>query len=79
MDRRLQSVSPYVMHVDMYCILDTGEFSWRCVQYFVDLIFQDSLDLFLGRYMVEEGEGVTVPCPLDVEKGWKYITVSNKM
>jgi hypothetical protein len=29
--------------------------------------------------MVEEGEGVTRPCPLDVEKGWKYITVSNKM
>jgi hypothetical protein len=27
--------------------------------------------------MVEEGEGVTRPCPLDVEKGWKYITVSN--
>jgi hypothetical protein len=27
--------------------------------------------------MVEEGEGVTRPCPLDVEKGWKYIAVSN--
>jgi hypothetical protein len=41
---------------------------------FTDGFRQDSLDLFLGRYMVEEGEGVTVPCPLDVEKGWKYIT-----
>jgi hypothetical protein len=29
--------------------------------------------------MAEEGEGVTIPCPLDVEKGWKYITVSSKM
>ena len=26
--------------------------------------------------MIEEGEGVVRPCPLDVEKGWKYITVS---
>jgi hypothetical protein len=43
----------------------------------VNINFQDSIDLFLGRYMVEEGEGVTRPCPLDVEKGWKYITVSN--
>ncbi|KDR20269.1 phosphatidylinositide phosphatase SAC1 isoform X2 [Zootermopsis nevadensis] len=41
---------------------------------FADGFRQDSIDLFLGRYMVEEGEGVTRPCPLDVEKGWKYIT-----
>ncbi|XP_069676100.1 phosphatidylinositol-3-phosphatase SAC1 [Periplaneta americana] len=41
---------------------------------FADGFRQDSIDLFLGRYMVEDGEGVTRPCPLDVEKGWKYIT-----
>lgn len=41
---------------------------------FADGFRQDSVDLFLGRYMIEDGEGVTRPCPLDVEKGWKYIT-----
>jgi hypothetical protein len=47
------------------------KFNWE-----VNVIFQDSIDLFLGRYTVEDGEGVTRPCSLDVEKGWKYITVS---
>ncbi|PSN49044.1 Phosphatidylinositide phosphatase SAC1 [Blattella germanica] len=42
---------------------------------FADGFRQDSIDLFLGIYMVEEGEGVIKPCPLEVEKGWKYITV----
>nr|CAD7576703.1 unnamed protein product [Timema californicum] len=42
---------------------------------FADGFRQDSIDLFLGRYIVEEGEGVIKPCPLELEKGWKYITV----
>lgn len=41
---------------------------------FSDGFRQDSIDLFLGRYCIEEGEGVMRPCPLDAEKGWKYIT-----
>nr|CAD7456735.1 unnamed protein product [Timema tahoe] len=41
---------------------------------FADGFRQDSIDLFLGRYIVEEGEGVIKPCPLELEKGWKYIT-----
>ncbi|XP_046386332.1 phosphatidylinositol-3-phosphatase SAC1-B [Ischnura elegans] len=41
---------------------------------FADGFRQDSIDLFLGHYVVEEGEGLNKPCPLEVEKGWKYIT-----
>ncbi|GLH12929.1 Phosphatidylinositide phosphatase SAC1 [Gryllus bimaculatus] len=41
---------------------------------FMDGFRQDSIDLFLGHYIIEDGEGVTKQCPLDVEKGWKYIT-----
>ncbi|XP_067006317.1 phosphatidylinositol-3-phosphatase SAC1-B [Anabrus simplex] len=41
---------------------------------FADGFRQDAIDLFLGHYGIEEGECVTKPCPLDVEKGWKYIT-----
>lgn len=33
------------------------------------------MDLFLGHYSVREGEGLTVPCPLNNYKDWKYITV----
>lgn len=43
---------------------------------FADGFRQDSLDLFLGNYIVQEGEGTVLPCPLHVDKGWKYITVS---
>ncbi|XP_071449003.1 phosphatidylinositol-3-phosphatase SAC1-B isoform X2 [Hetaerina americana] len=41
---------------------------------FADGFRQDSIDLLLGNYVVEEGEGLNKPCPLEVEKGWKYIT-----
>jgi len=37
---------------------------------------QDSIDLFLGNYIVQDGEGLTIPCPLVINKGWKYGTVS---
>lgn len=39
-------------------------------------LVQDSLDLLLGNYIVEESEGVTRPCPLEAPKGWRYLTVS---
>uniref|UniRef100_A0A1B6FDT6 Phosphatidylinositol-3-phosphatase SAC1 n=1 Tax=Cuerna arida TaxID=1464854 RepID=A0A1B6FDT6_9HEMI len=41
---------------------------------FVDGFRQDSIELFLGTYKVDEKECVTVPCPLAVNRGWKYIT-----
>ncbi|PNF28793.1 Phosphatidylinositide phosphatase SAC1 [Cryptotermes secundus] len=51
-----------------------NSFTRYCKNNFADGFRQDSIDLVLGRYMVEDGEGITRPCPLDVEKGWKYIT-----
>ncbi|KAL4716016.1 hypothetical protein ACJJTC_003805 [Scirpophaga incertulas] len=41
---------------------------------FSDGFRQDSIDLFLGKYIVSEGEGLTVPCPLRRDRDWKYIT-----
>lgn len=38
-------------------------------------LVQDSIDLLLGNYIVEESEGVTRPCPLEAPKGWRYLTV----
>lgn len=38
---------------------------------------QDSFDLFLGNYVVQEGEGRLIPCPLKTQKGWKYLTVND--
>lgn len=35
--------------------------------------FQDSIDLFLGNFAVEESDG---PTPLRVQKDWKFLTVS---
>lgn len=43
---------------------------------FADGFRQDAIDLFLGHYVVQEGEGAVRPCPLRVDKGWKYVTVS---
>lgn len=43
---------------------------------FADGFRQDAIDLFLGHYIVQDGEGYTLPCPLRVDRGWKYITVS---
>ena len=34
---------------------------------------QDSIDLFLGNYTVDETDG---PTPLRVQKDWKFLTVS---
>lgn len=42
---------------------------------FNDGFRQDAMDLFLGNYVVHEGEGVTVRCPLIINKGWKYAAV----
>ncbi|XP_075238131.1 phosphatidylinositol-3-phosphatase SAC1 [Lycorma delicatula] len=41
---------------------------------FTDGFRQDAIDVFLGHYLVDNNEGVTVPCPLEVNRGWKYIT-----
>ncbi|XP_059055705.1 phosphatidylinositol-3-phosphatase SAC1 [Achroia grisella] len=41
---------------------------------FSDGFRQDSIDLILGKYVVAEGEGNTVPCPLRRDRDWKYIT-----
>lgn len=35
--------------------------------------FQDSIDLFLGNFVVDESDG---PTPLRVQKDWKFLTVS---
>ncbi|KAJ1527310.1 hypothetical protein ONE63_008829 [Megalurothrips usitatus] len=45
-----------------------------CKNNFMDGFRQDSIDLLLGNYMVEDGEGVTRPCPLEAPKGWRYLT-----
>ena len=34
---------------------------------------QDSIDLFLGNYSVDESDG---PTPLRAQKDWKFLTVS---
>ncbi|GIY70231.1 phosphatidylinositol-3-phosphatase SAC1 [Caerostris darwini] len=39
---------------------------------FSDGFRQDSIDLFLGNYQVDESEGVTKPCPLREQKDLKY-------
>lgn len=41
---------------------------------FMDGFRQDALDVFLGNYKVDHSEGVTLPCPFEVNRGWKYIT-----
>lgn len=35
---------------------------------------QDSIELFLGNYIIQTGEGSTIPCPLVVYRGWKHST-----
>ncbi|XP_035233088.1 phosphatidylinositol-3-phosphatase SAC1-like [Stegodyphus dumicola] len=39
---------------------------------FADGFRQDSVDLFLGNYQVDESEGVSKPCPLKDKKDIKY-------
>lgn len=47
---------------------------------FNDGFRQDAIDLFLGSYVVREGEGATIPCPLaKQQKDWKYGTVSDSI
>ncbi|KAF7994518.1 hypothetical protein HCN44_003990 [Aphidius gifuensis] len=41
---------------------------------FADGYRQDSLDLFLGRYIIQDGECMSVKCPLEVERNWRYAT-----
>ncbi|CAH0403194.1 unnamed protein product [Chilo suppressalis] len=41
---------------------------------FSDGFRQDSIDLFLGKYVVVDGEGNTLACPLRRDRDWKYIT-----
>ncbi|CAH0597161.1 unnamed protein product [Chrysodeixis includens] len=41
---------------------------------FSDGFRQDSIDLFLGKYVISDGEGNTQPCPLRRDRDWKYIT-----
>ena len=43
---------------------------------FNDGFRQDAFDLFLGNYVVQDGEGRNVPSPLKSAKGWRYLTVN---
>jgi len=43
---------------------------------FGDGFRQDSIDLFLGNYQVEENEGISKPSPLQSERDWKFYAVS---
>ncbi|XP_014260133.1 phosphatidylinositide phosphatase SAC1 [Cimex lectularius] len=36
--------------------------------------YQDSIDLFLGNYKIQSGEGILAVSPLEVEHDWKYTT-----
>ncbi|EGI61638.1 SAC1 phosphatase, partial [Acromyrmex charruanus] len=41
---------------------------------FADGYRQDSLELFLGRYIVQDGECTSIQCPLESERNWRYAT-----
>ncbi|XP_046814003.1 phosphatidylinositol-3-phosphatase SAC1 isoform X1 [Vespa crabro] len=41
---------------------------------FADGYRQDSLELFLGRYIVQDGECTLIQCPLESERNWRYAT-----
>ncbi|CAD6233880.1 GSCOCG00012319001-RA-CDS [Cotesia congregata] len=41
---------------------------------FADGFRQDSLNLFLGRYVIQDGECMQLKCPLDYERNWRYAT-----
>lgn len=45
------------------------------VNNFADGFRQDSMDLFLGNYVVEENEGVSVPSPLHSERDWRILAI----
>ncbi|CAG9570831.1 unnamed protein product [Danaus chrysippus] len=42
---------------------------------FSDGFRQDAIDLFLGKYIVVDGEGNTALCPLRRQRDWKYFTL----
>lgn len=42
---------------------------------FHDGFRQDAIDLFLGNYRVQEGEGVSAPCPLTACRDKKYLAL----
>ena len=44
---------------------------------FGDGFRQDSIDLFLGHYRVEENEGIAKPSPLQPDRDWKFYAVGN--
>ncbi|XP_015118283.1 phosphatidylinositide phosphatase SAC1 isoform X2 [Diachasma alloeum] len=41
---------------------------------FADGYRQDAIDLFLGRYIIQDGECMTLKCPLEFERNWRYAT-----
>ncbi|XP_068722474.1 phosphatidylinositol-3-phosphatase SAC1-like isoform X2 [Montipora capricornis] len=40
---------------------------------FVDGFRQDSIDLFLGNYVVDPNEGISRPSPLETQRDWRFI------
>ncbi|XP_060553328.1 phosphatidylinositol-3-phosphatase SAC1-A-like isoform X2 [Ruditapes philippinarum] len=42
---------------------------------FSDGFRQDSIDLFLGNYQVEENEGISKPSPFQTERDWKFYAI----
>ncbi|XP_066599746.1 phosphatidylinositol-3-phosphatase SAC1 isoform X2 [Prorops nasuta] len=41
---------------------------------FSDGFRQDATELFLGRYIIQEGECTLIQCPLESERNWRYAT-----
>lgn len=41
---------------------------------FADGQRQDSIELFLGRYVIQDDECLSVRCPLESERNWRYAT-----
>ena len=39
-------------------------------------IVQDSIDLFLGNYVVDANEGISKPSPLETHRDWRFMAVS---
>ena len=39
-------------------------------------IVQDSIDLFLGNYVVDTNEGISKPSPLETHRDWRFMAVS---
>ncbi|XP_017060093.1 phosphatidylinositol-3-phosphatase SAC1 isoform X1 [Drosophila ficusphila] len=41
---------------------------------FADGQRQDSMDLFLGKYLINDNEGAALPSPLESKHGWRFFT-----